>query len=118
MNGVEILAAHEVMATSFNWYVFIIGMGVIIGVISLLAWKFLSGDKTTNILIGVFCSLIFTLPMTIIASCTGEKVPCYVEYKVQLSDEVPIADFLSTYEILGQEGQILTIREKEFAENG
>lgn len=118
MNGVEILAAHEVMATSFNWYVFVIGMGVIIGVISLLAWKFLSGDKTTNILVGLFCSLLFVGPIGIIASQTGEKIPDYVEYKVQLSDEVPIADFLSTYEIIGQEGQILTIREKEFAENG
>lgn len=118
MSGVEILAAHEVMATTFNWYVFIIGMGIIIGIISLLAWKFLSGDKTTNILIGLLCSLMFVGPIGIIASQTGEKVPTYIEYKVQLSDEVPIAEFLSTYEIIGQEGQILTIREKEFAENG
>jgi hypothetical protein len=118
MNGVEILAAHEVMATTFNWYVFVIGMGVIIGLMSLLAWNYLPGEKTTNILVGLFCSLLFVGPIGIIASCTGEKVPDYVEYKVQLSDEVPIADFLSTYEIIGQEGQILTIREKEFAENG
>ena len=116
MSGVEILAAHEVMATTFNWYVFVIGMGVIIGIMSLLAWKYPLGDKTISILVAFLCSLFFVCPMGLIASCTGAKVPDYVEYKVQLSDEVPIADFLSTYEIIGQEGQILTIREKEFDE--
>ena len=116
MNGVEILAAHEVMTTTFNWYVFIIGMGVIIGIMSWLAVTFLSKDKTTSILIALLCSILFISPIGVIASYTGEKVPDYIEYKVQLSDEVPIADFLSTYEIIGQEGQILTIREKEFDE--
>lgn len=116
MNGVEILAAHEVMATTFNWYVFVIGMGVIIGGISLLMWKYPVGDITTCILLGLLCSLIFVCPIGIIASQTGEKVPDHTEYKVQLSDEVPIAEFLSTYQIIDQEGQILTIIEKEFDE--
>lgn len=114
MNGVEILAAHEIMTTTFNWYVFIIGMGIVIGLMSLLAWKCPPGDKTICILVVLLCSIVLVCPMGLIASCTGEKVPDYVEYKVQLSDEVPIADFLSTYEIIDQEGQILTIREKEF----
>ena len=115
MIGVEILAAHEVAVTTFNWYVFVIGMAIVIGAISWLMWKYpINDDKITCILTGLLCLVIFACPMWIIASCTGEKVPDYVEYKVQLSDEVPIADFLATYEILGQEGQILSIREKGF----
>lgn len=116
MNGVEILAAHEVMATTFNWYVFVIGMGVIIGGLSLLMWKYPVGDITICILVVLFCSIVCACPMGLIASCTGEKVPDHTEYKVQLSDEVPIAEFLSTYQIIDQEGQILTVIEKEFDE--
>lgn len=117
MNGVEILAAHEIMTTTFNWYVFVIGMGIIIGLIVLLIWKYpIGNDILVNIVLGMFCLCLFICPIGVIASFTGEEVLDYVEYKVKLSDDVPIADFLSTYEIIGQEGQILTIREKEFDE--
>jgi hypothetical protein len=117
MSGVEILAAHEIMTTTFNWYVFIIGMGIVIGLISLLIWKYPIGDDMlVNIALGLFCLGLFVCPIGVIANYTGEEVLDYIEYKVKLSDEVPIADFLSTYEIIDQEGQILTIREKEFDE--
>ena len=112
MAGVEILATHEVMATTFNWYVFIIGMIIVIGGISFLAWKYPPGNEVICIVVILACLLVYGCLMAIIASCTGEEVPYCVEYKVQLSDGVPIADFLSTYEIIDQEGQILTIREK------
>ena len=119
MNGVEILAAHEVMATTFNWYVFIIGAIIVTAVMFLLSLKYIiPTSKLDAILLATFSTILLICPVGAIASVTGERVPSYTEYKVQLSDEVPIAEFLSTYEIIGQEGQILTIREKEFAENG
>ena len=114
MSGVEILAAHEVMATTFNWYVFILGIIIVSVIMIIILWKFPpSSDTGTNIFIMIFSIIMFAFPIGITASCTGEKIPCYTEYKVQLSDEVPIAEFLATYEIIDQEGQILTIKEKE-----
>ena len=115
MNGVEILAAHEVMTPTFNWYVFVIGVIIVVTTVIFLTWKApICVDKISNIFIAFIVILAFTFPVAVIAAHTGEKIPYYTEDKVQLSDEVPIADFLSTYEIIGQEGQILTIREKEF----
>lgn len=117
MSGVEILAAHEVMTPTFNWYVFILGVIIVSVITIILLWKFPAvPDTGANIFIMILAITMLAFPIGAIANCTGEKVLDYVEYKVQLSDEVPIADFLSTYEILGQDGQILTIREKEFDE--
>ena len=114
MNGVEILATHEIMKTAaFNWYVFIIGMIIVTATVIILTWKYLFyEDKITNILTAIVIILIFTIPVAVIASNVGEKTLDHIEYKVQLSNEVPIAKFLSTYQIIDQEGQILTIKEK------
>lgn len=114
MNGVEILATNEIMKTAaFNWYIFIIGMIIVTVTVIILTWKYLFyEDKITNILTAIEIILIFTIPVAVIAGNVGEKTLDHTEYKVQLSDEVPIAEFLSTYQIIDQEGQILTIKEK------
>ena len=114
MNGVEILATHEIMKTAaFNWYIFIIGMIIVTVTVIILIWKYLFyEDKITNILTAIVIILIFAIPVAVVASNVGEKILDHTEYKVQLSDEVPIAEFLSTYQIIDQEGQILTIKEK------
>ena len=114
MNGVEILATHEIMKTAaFNWYIFIIGMIIVTVTVIILTWKNLFyEDKIRNILTAITIILIFAIPVAVVASNVGEKILDHTEYKVQLSDEVPIAEFLSTYQIIDQEGQILTIKEK------
>ena len=117
MTGMEILAAHEIMESTFNSYVFIIGMIIVtIGIIILTWINPIYEEKKNNIITAFMFILVFTLPVAVIAAHTGEKIPDHTEYKVQLSDEVPIAKFLSTYQIIDQEGQILTIIEKEFDE--
>lgn len=117
MTGMEILAAHEIMKSTFNWVCFIIGMIIVATGIMILTWTNpMYEEKKNNIITAFMFILVFTIPVAVIAAHTGEKVPDHTEYKVQLSDEVPIAEFLSTYQIIDQEGQILTIIEKEFDE--
>ena len=105
MNGVEILATHEIMKTAaFNWYIFIIGMIIVTVTVIILTWKNLFyEDKIRNILTAITIILIFAIPVAVVASNVGEKTLDHTEYKVQLSDEVAIAEFLSTYQIIDQE---------------
>lgn len=113
MTGVEILASQEIMKNVFSVPAFIIGMIIVIIAVIILIWKYLSDeDKISNILIALTIILMSAIPVMIISESIGEKTLDYIEYKVQLSDEVPIAEFLSTYQIIDQEGQILTIKEK------
>ena len=114
MAGVEILATNEIIKNTFNLPVFIIGMIIVIATVIFLTWKYLlcDVDRISIIIIVLTTILLFSIPVAIIANKTGEKTLDYIEYKVQLSDEVPIAEFLSTYQIIDQEEQILTIRER------
>lgn len=113
MIGVDILATQEIMKSTFNWYAFIIGMIIVITTTIILIWKFSSNeDILYNIMIAFIVISLFTIPVSIIADKTGEKTLDHIEYKVKLSDEVSISEFLSTYQIVDQEEQILTISER------
>ena len=114
MTGIEILATNEIIKNTFNLPVFIIGMIIIIATVIFLTWKCLlyDEDRISTIIIVLMTILLFTIPVAVIADSAGEKTLDHIEYKVQLSDEVPIAEFLSTYQIIDQEEQILTIMER------
>lgn len=60
---------------------------------------------------GIFL-LIFIFPIT---AHTTDTIN-YIEYKVTISDEVNFNEFKDKYEILGQEGKIYTIRERNKVE--
>lgn len=115
MTGVEILAANEVVsAYAFNWHVYILMCTASTFVMSLVVgfgcyfdiggWSFVYG-AIFGLLFG---ALIGILP-------AKETLPSeYVmEYKVTISDEVSMNDFLARYEIVDQEGKIYTVRERE-----
>ena len=109
MEGVEILAIGEMGANEgFNWLTAIFS-GLIIGAIggfivgvNLDSWK------------------IFFISFPIIAFFTGGifgfAYPVYQDtiptYKVIISDEVSMNDFMNRYEILEQEGKIYTVKER------
>lgn len=119
MAGVEILHSSEVFVSGgFNEEIFaivliasvVIGyvIGAIISIINLDAVFVLFGS-----LIGVVLGLLSGAIM-------GNVLP-YPEvyethYKVSISDEVSINEFLEEYEIIDQEGKIYTVKEKESAE--
>lgn len=119
MSGVEILAAEQVAtAFGFGWTAFWAG-GLLVGVILALAFwglaesNYLGTGGTIVVVVigfligmGVFGTLI---------GATSDGVPTAYEthYKVTVSDEVPMTEFLEHYEIIDQEGKIFIVREVE-----
>lgn len=116
MTGVEILAVEEVVAESaFNYEVFgaayfgafvlfvIAGFVISIGL-----------DDYSNMIVGVMFGLILGAMFGFIAG-EIDSVPTAYEnhYKVIISDEVPMNEFLEKYEIIDCEGKIYTVIERD-----
>ena len=57
------------------------------------------------------CSLVLSLISLPIDAVT--KIPDYTKYEVTLNDSVPMNDFMNTYEVLEQRGQIYVVKEIE-----
>ena len=109
MTGVEILATGE-GATGFepNFPAFlsvlafcIIG-GVVIG----------SKDKeyVFGAIVGLFIGLWAGLLAGVLVGIT--EIESYSTYKVTISDEVSMNEFMNKYEILSQDGKIYTVKER------
>ena len=114
MIGVEILATNEVVvAYEFNWYIYvgiIIVVTVIMVLISIMNVRYVGiEDIVVGAIVGLVLGTIFGLPIA------NNIIPSEYEthYKVTISDEVSTNEFLDQYEIIGQEGKIYTVRERE-----
>ena len=114
MTGVEILAMEKIATVfSFNWPVCIcltILFAVVFALIGLLA-------DIDNIccgwIIGLCVGLVFGSVCGInFAKDSGEPTKYETQYKVTISDEVSMNDFLERYEIVSQEGKIYTVRDR------
>lgn len=116
MNGVEILAVEQLAVDwKFNSKVFgvmfliLFGLCVILGIICAIQEN------------DIFMFLGMTLLGIIVGSVVGlvagmvEGIPTeYVdEYKVTVSGEVSLTEFVERYEIIDQQGKIYTVRERE-----
>ena len=119
MNGVEILAVEQVpTAFGFGWSLFII-LGVLFssligGIAWCLAWE---GDfsrvKTgISVCVGVVIALAFAALIGKVSE-TGAPTEFETHYKVTISDEVSMSEFLERYEIVDQDGKIFIVREVE-----
>ena len=113
MTGVEILATEEVVAAyEFSWVIYI---GIIIVLASLgAAIGYCCSDHPTiqdaipGLIIGImFGAVIGFFPASFMIPREYET-----QYKVTISDEVSMNDFLSKYEIIDQEGKIYIVRER------
>lgn len=115
MAGVEILAMKEVVISSaFNWTAFWIALaaflsgGFLIGV--------LVGVGTydySNVVVGVILGLLAGILFgSMLGDTMGTPTEYAAQYKVTISDEVSMNEFLERYEIIGQEGKIYTVRER------
>jgi hypothetical protein len=116
MTGVEILATSEVVSASeFNWITFWIATGIIVGAMALIgvltsATSYDATDLFAGILFGVCLGPLFGL---LVGSGTSTPTEYETHYKVIISDEVSMNDFLERYEIIDQEGKIYTVRERD-----
>lgn len=116
MSGMEILDTQIVTTVTggFNIPVFLVTLFLfcVIG----LALGACCGDDEfgpiTGILLGCLAGL-FTGVLLGAAGSTPIIEKTEIQYKVTLSDEVSLNNFLERYEILEQEGKIYTIVEKE-----
>ena len=116
MNGVEILASEEVAtAFTFNWVGCFIWFGVALGAF-IIAGAIASLAHDDVVLFGAMAiaGIVFGVLIGVVVGF-GDRVPTEYEtqYKVTISDEVPMNDFLERYEIIDQEGKIYTVRERD-----
>lgn len=115
MAGVEILAAYEVVTEyASNWTAFWVIFGIAVGVclisgVSLSLHYDYWGILFFLIMFGIIIGLFFT---AILCPLFATPKTYKNQYKVTISDEVSMNDFLEKYEIIDQEGKIYTIREK------
>ena len=120
MKGVEILSTTEV-ATEwiFNWKAFWITLAaafISMFVISIVIYVWDGGLDIAFIpLVTIFCGLFGGLCFGILFGRIVCPTPTKYEtqYKVTISDEVPMNEFLEKYEIIDQDGKIYVIQEKE-----
>ena len=119
MNGVEILAVEQVAtAFGFGWSLFII-LGVLFssligGITWCLAWENdLPRLKTgITVSVGIVIALAFAALIGGVSE-TGAPTAFETHYKVTISDEVSMNEFLERYEIVDQDGKIFIVREVE-----
>lgn len=114
IDGVTILATNVVTITNPILNVILIALGIIAG----LGFLFIilgiitdcSGIGVTGLisLLTAFILLIICIPID-----AATQVPDYNTYEVILDDSVSMNEFMSTYEVLEQRGQIYVVKEIE-----
>ena len=114
MEGVTILAT-EVVTTScpiMNIVFIVLGITALIGFLS-----FLSGLIFDHEGIGLIGLVMFAFVFISFLACIpidkATQVPDYNTYEVILDDSVSMNDFMNTYEVLEQRGQIYVVKEIE-----
>ena len=116
INGIEILSQTEVGTnTPMNWWVFglFVVMFFIIGfVLAVIEGRPEGVEWLGCVFIGLLVGIIGCLFGGLLGTVAGEPTEFETQYKVTISDEVQMNEFLEQYEIIDQEGKIYTIREK------
>ena len=112
IDGVTVLATSVVTMTNPIMNVILIGLGITAGLGFLL---FLTGLATNCLGIGAtgviclataFIGFIICIPID-----TATQVPSHNTYEVILDDSVSMNEFMNTYEVLEQRGQIYVVKE-------
>lgn len=113
MTGVEILTTQEVAtAFAFSWENFWIGMSVILFIgLFLGAICSMIEKDIVGLIAGGILGVVFGCMLGVGVGIDSIPTEYETQYKVTISDEVSMNDFLERYEIVSQEGKIYTVRE-------
>lgn len=107
MEGITILNSEIIMTP--HWIPIVVtilgGIGLVLSFL-LDALSF-NCDVFNMLIISAIITLIGVISMFIF------KVPCYTSYEVILEDSVSMNEFMNTYEVLEQRGQIYIVKEIE-----
>lgn len=116
IEGIEVLSQSEVATNiGMNWWVFglFVAIFFVIGlVVAIIDMCPIGIEWLGCIFIGLLVAVIGCLFGGLIGRAAGEPTEFETQYKVTISDEVPMNEFLEKYEIVDQEGKIYTIRER------
>ena len=116
MTGVEILATQEIAtAWTFNWIGCFTWFGVALGAF-IIAGGIAGVVHSDASLFGALAivGIIFSVGIGVLVGFfDGTPTEYETQYKVTISDEVLMNDFLESYEIIDQEGKIYTVRERK-----
>jgi hypothetical protein len=114
MEGVRILAGHAVFNTTYNWG--FNAVGLVLGLFAIFCLVLtiidLVDGEDTLVVGAVFVLMLSFGSYFCFATANSEKVLSHIEYKVIIEDNVEFNEFLSHYEILEQDGEIYTVKEK------
>ena len=116
MQGVEILTSERVVIDwDFSWTAFWIVMGVVLlGFLIKGIFKYKRTREIIDIIgfsaIGVFVGAMVSF--SVAARCST-PTDYETRYKVTISEEVSMIEFIEHYEVIEQDGKIFTIREKD-----
>jgi Na+/melibiose symporter-like transporter len=81
---------------------------VVLGLIIFIAGIGWGDDDVTGV-----GGLLFVISLVLLFLTIFTAEPEHTRYKVTISDEVSMNDFLERYEIVDQEGKIYTVRERD-----
>jgi len=114
MTGVEILAMNEVVvAYEFNLYIYfgvITVIALLFVLISVINCRYVGIE---DIVVGAIVGIVFGAIFGIFPANNITPSEYEIQYKVIISDEVSMNDFLERYEIISQEGKIYKVRERD-----
>jgi len=116
MEGVEILSEKVVYVFEYQSWVFwlIVGICAVIGFVlgGIKSGGFNFEDAFTLLIPFILLGVLVGCLGTLAASKPTEEVD-YIEQKVTVSDEVSMNEFYEKYKVIGQEGKIYTVRERD-----
>ena len=115
MEGVRILAQAPVYETVYSWGWSWAGFALSILAVVVLAFIIFSmynGGHMAGLLFLIFVGFL-GISVYYFSIGNSEKVYSHEEYKVIIDDSVILNDFYEKYEVIGQEGEIYTVIERE-----
>ena len=111
MTGVEILSSETIYNTVLPEWCLVLGvMCACIGIYVTIRC-FIDGYDVIY-----WASLVASIAffaVAILSTIPNKNNINHIEYKVTIDDSVSMNEFLDKYEILGQEGKIYTVKERE-----
>lgn len=113
IEGIELLSQTEIMARPLWAHIIFFGLigFCIVGVILLIVGVNTCSD--TDVEIGVYMIVFAFICMILLAGAFPKKPSGLYRYKVTISEDVSFSDIYDNYDVIGQEGKIWILEDKE-----